>query len=359
LGAPPLSDYSSSIACTLNGVPGPKGNGSNLNVTVAAGDVLACTLTNTRKARIRLIKHLVPAEDPGRFDLYVGSTLVKASAADGGFGEARVAPGTYTIKELASFGTVGSELFNYASSIACILNGAPGPSGGPTSVSVSVKAGDFLDCALTNTRSVPASISFEKRLLPSSDLGRFDLLAGDTLVAAAAGDLGFGFTPLGPGTYTIRELAAPGTGTNLANYTSQIRCHQNGLPLPPSAGTTLQVTVAAGDFLDCVFDNQRKAKITVKKQLVPTSDPGRFDLSVDATIVKAAAGQGGAGSLLVAPGQHLVAESAAPGTSLANYTSTIACTLNGLPGPTGPGTSLQTNVAAADQLICTITNRRK
>jgi hypothetical protein len=43
-----LSDYSSSIACTRNGNPGPSGNGRSLNVTLAASDVLVCTITNRR-----------------------------------------------------------------------------------------------------------------------------------------------------------------------------------------------------------------------------------------------------------------------------------------------------------------------
>jgi hypothetical protein len=57
-----------------------------------------------------------------------------------------------------------------------------------------------------------------------------------------------------------------------------------------------------------------------------------------------------------APGQWL--ESAGSGTNLADYASTIACTLNGNPGPSGSGTSLTVTFAAADVLICTLTNAR-
>jgi hypothetical protein len=351
-----LSDYTSSISCTVNGSPGPKANSSSLNVTVATGDVLVCTLTNARRARIRLIKHLVPFDDPGRFDLYVGPTLVRAAAGDGGFGETQVAAGTYTVKELASPGT---NLYDYASSIACDLNGSPGPSGGQTSLSVTVQAGDVLDCVLTNTRAPAAFVNLHKQLVPISDPGRFDLVIGDTLVASAVGDGGQGFAPIGAGTYTLQELAAAGTGTKLTNYATTIGCRQFGSPDTVTDGPSRQVTLAPGDFLDCTFLNARKAKITVKKQLVPKSDTGRFDLLVDTTVVKAAAGAGAAGSLLVAPGTHQIGEQAATGSNLADYTSSISCTVNGAPGPTGNGTSLPVSANPADQIICTITNQRK
>ena len=58
------------------------------------------------------------------------------------------------------------------------------------------------------------------------------------------------------------------------------------------------------------FGNYKQPKITVIKKLVPASDPGRFDLKVDSTVVKAAAGDGGSGSTLVSPGAHLVSETA-------------------------------------------------
>ena len=48
-GSPPLSDYLSSYACTLNGSTGPSGAGTSVQVTVAAADVLACRFVNTRK----------------------------------------------------------------------------------------------------------------------------------------------------------------------------------------------------------------------------------------------------------------------------------------------------------------------
>jgi len=45
-------------------------------------------------------------------------------------------------------------------------------------------------------------------------------------------------------------------------------------------------------------------------------------------VVKAAAGNGGSGSILVAPGSYTVSEAGANGTGLRAYTTSITCTMN-------------------------------
>jgi hypothetical protein len=352
-----MFDYSSSIACTLNGNPGPSAQGAQLTVTVAKDDVLACTLTNKRKAHLSLSKQLIPASDPGRFDLKVGGTVVKASAGDGDSGSTQVAPGTYKLSEVAATGT---SLSDYTSSIACTRNGSPGPSASGPSLNVSVDWGDVLACTITNR--LGATITVRKDLRPSSDPGRFDLKVAGQVVKAAAGNGGSGSTQLPAGTYRVAESGSG--GTSLADYATAIACTLNGSPGPSASGTPqLDVTVATGDQLTCTFTNKRKAQVTLTKHLVPASDPGRFDLKLTSStlvrVVKAGAGDGDSGSIQVAPGTWTVGESPAVGTSLSDYTSAIACTRNGGSGPGGNGTSLQVTLAPNDVLVCTITNQRK
>jgi hypothetical protein len=123
------------------------------------------------------------------------------------------------------------------------------------------------------------------------------------------------------------------------------------------------VTVAVGDQLACTLTNKRKAQVTLAKHLVPASDSGRFDLKLTSgtlvRVVRTGAGDGDSGSIQVAPGTWTVLESAASGTSLSDYTGSIACTRNGGSGPSGNGTSLQVMLAPADVLVCTLTNQRK
>ena len=95
-------------------------------------------------------------------------------------------------------------------------------------------------------------------------------------------------------------------------------------------------------------------KITVIKKLVPASDSGRFNLMVDSTTVKAAAGDGDSGTTTVAPGHHHVYETAAAGTDLADYTASIDCKTKAK--TYGPG---WIDVIAGDEVTCTITNTRQ
>jgi hypothetical protein len=355
-----LSDYSTSIACMVNGNPGPAADGTtHLEVTVATGDNLACTITNRRKATVTLTKHLLPVSDAGRFDLKLSSGMstlvrvVKTSAGDGDSGSIQVAPGTWTVLESAASGT---NLSDYVSSIACTLNGKPGPSANGMSLPVQLAPAAVLACTFTNRQT--ATITLTKSLVPASDAGRFDLRLGQIVVKAGTGDGGSGSIQVLPGTYRVTESGV--SGAVLSNYNTSIACTLNGGAGPSANGTTkLDVTVAAHDLLACTLTNRRKASITVVKHLVPSSDAGRFDLKVGATVVKAGAGDGGSGSRLVAAGTYRISEVAAAGTSLADYTSAIACTRNGNAGPSGTGASLNLTTASGDVLVCTITNQRR
>jgi hypothetical protein len=73
------------------------------------------------------------------------------------------------------------------------------------------------------------------------------------------------------------------------------------------------------------FGNYAPATIVVKKELEPTTDPGRFDLLVNSVIVVPAAGHGAMGGRSVRPGRHTVSEAAVTGTNPLDYRSTVGC----------------------------------
>ncbi|MGH2931976.1 MAG: DUF7507 domain-containing protein [Gaiellaceae bacterium] len=87
-------------------------------------------------------------------------------------------------------------------------------------------------------------------------------------------------------------------------------------PIPAAATTYAR-------FRD--FGNYVPATLVVKKQLEPSSDPGRFDLLVNRTVVIAGAGDGATRGRRVPPGAYTVSEVAAAGTNPANYRSTVEC----------------------------------
>jgi hypothetical protein len=102
--------------------------------------------------------------------------------------------------------------------------------------------------------------------------------------------------------------------------------------------------------------------ITVVKVLHPSDDPGRFNLKIDGVVPgdTAAVGDGGTtGTIAVRAGVHTVSESAASGTSLADYISQIVCARGGEVVAESTGTTVSVSVQRDENVLCTITNTRK
>jgi hypothetical protein len=118
-----------------------------------------------------------------------------------------------------------------------------------------------------------------------------------------------------------------------------------------------KIWVGVGETATCTFTNARKTgKIAVKKQLLPATDAGRFDLEVDGQTVKALAGDGGYGSAVVPTGTHTVGEA---GANLDDYVRSVKCTTAGgyvVASGTGP---VDVPVAKGDDITCVVKNVRK
>lgn len=110
------------------------------------------------------------------------------------------------------------------------------------------------------------------------------------------------------------------------------------------------------------------ATIEVIKDLIPSTDPGLFNLQIDGTTQVANVGDGGTtGPISVSAGtqsnpgaDHTVGETAGTSTSLSNYNSSISCIDED--GDTFSGTGagpLTVSVDPGDAMVCTITNTRK
>ncbi len=320
-----LSNYTTVISgdCAANGT-----------VTLAAGDNKTCTITNTRKPTLTVNKVCVPTSDTGHFNLQIDAATAGtgANAACGGTTGAVISTiGSHTAGETAGTATT---LGNYNTVISgdCAANGT-----------VTLAAGDNKTCTITNTRK--PGLTVNKVCVPSTDTGHFNLqidaaTAGTGANAACGGTTGAVEVTIG--SHTAGETA--GTGTVLSNYITVISgdCAANGT-----------VTLAAGDSKTCTITNTRKPHLTVNKVCVPTTDPGHFNLQIDAanagTGADAACG-GTTGSVESTIGGHTVGETAGTNTDLANYVTVISgdCAANGT-----------VTLAAGDNKTCTITNSRK
>ena len=346
-------------------------------IVLGPGETVTCTFTNSRKPRITLVKQLVPASDPGTFDLLVrqGDQVVVSAPGvgdGGGIGPVNLPDaGLYTVTEQ---GAGGTDLTKYASQLVCTNRNQPNtfavdtaPIGeGPPVAEVDATYGDDWLCTFTNTRK-PGQLELRKALVPASDPGRFTLriAAGDATLFTTA-DVGDGGTTgkqqVVPGAYAVSEAA--GTGTDLGKYAQALQCRAGGGTgaVVPSPGGV--VSVDSNDDVVCTITNTRKpGQIEVRKDLRPDADPGRFTLSITGPggPVASAPDQGNGGTTgkqSVAPGTYTVAEAAGTSTSAADYTSGLRCVAAGGAGPEVPSTGGQVAVDSGDDLVCVFTNTR-
>jgi hypothetical protein len=303
----------------------------------------------TRSAQLEVAKVCDPTSDTGTFDLLIdGSNSFADNVACGGTtGSQTVTAGsTASPGAVHTFGEGDFTTTNYTSSYSCVnrVGGASRGSGtslGPNNITL--QPDDDVICTYTNVR-IP-TLTVNKVCAPTTDGGHFNLQidgsnAGTGADAACGGTTGAVVETVG--SHTVGETA--GTSTVLTDYTTVISgaCASDGT-----------VTLAAGQNAVCTITNSRQPTLTVNKVCAPTSDPGHFNLQIDAanagTGADAACG-GTTGAVVETVGLHTVGETAGTATDLTNYVSVIsgACALDGT-----------VTLAAGQNAVCTITNSRK
>lgn len=124
------------------------------------------------------------------------------------------------------------------------------------------------------------------------------------------------------------------------------------------------------DPSDCVIARNDFGKVELIKELIPSSDSGKFNLSIngpetdDTTTVNNVGDGGTTGEIVVKKGSVVVKETAGTGTELTNYSTSIICRdLNGTGEvvssgtPTGASSRQLTFTLAEDaDVVCVITN---
>ncbi|MFM2105181.1 MAG: hypothetical protein RL338_213 [Chloroflexota bacterium] len=229
---------------------------------------------------------------------------------------------------------------------------------------------------LAETRSAGSSITSE---LKDFVLGDFDTCADITIRKVRAGGTSgdtFDFTTGGltPSTFSLTGATSDGTigaanqrtfsnvlpGTYTVRETVPAGWVLTGLActggVTATDGSLVTITADAGDDIVCTYTDGRTPTIEVRKTIVPADDPGRFNLLVDGTVVKANASSGDtSGPLERAPGTYVVSEDTnGTGTDITAYTTAYSCTN----GSSGSGTSVSVTLAYGDAVTCTFTNTR-
>jgi hypothetical protein len=124
-------------------------------------DSIQCTITNERPAakvgRLEVVKHLVPHDDAGSFDLLIGGTVFAASVGHNGTtGPLDFELGSHTVTE---HGAHGTRLADFSISTTCVDEAHGGHqvahnAHGPTVTVHLHSESDHIVCTITNTRII-------------------------------------------------------------------------------------------------------------------------------------------------------------------------------------------------------------
>jgi hypothetical protein len=288
-------------------------------LVVAAGATVPCTITNTKKGSIKIVKNTSGGDTTFNFSVagpnsYTASPSILTSGGTGETTLSDVSAGSgYSVSETA--------LAGWDLTASSCDNGTP--------ASFSVPAGATVTCTFTNVKK--GHVVVTKVTDPVDNVTTFSLHAEGTgsITAPANRSIQSG-TPqdfeVTPGTYRVGELAQAGWDIT---------------------GNTCQgLVVAAGATVPCTITNTKKGHVVVTKVTNPANDPTSFSIHAEGTgSITAPANRsiqsGTPQDFEVTPGTYRVGELAQAGWDIT--------------GNTCQGLA----VAAGATVPCTITNTKK
>ena len=214
---------------------------SKATVTIAPGEDVTCTYTNTKLATVTIAKETLPDGDDTEFTFTGtgGGDELTALIADGGSETVMLAPNIeYQVSEAIPEGWTLTDLTCSADGTSVITTLAPVATFTP-------EPGDVITCTFTNTKDGSITIVKDSNRPGSSSTFDFtgditaNLATGATSTAAVA-----------PGVYTVTESAPPSGGWKL----TALSCNDAN-----SSGdvtfATATFTVEPGEDVTCTFFN--------------------------------------------------------------------------------------------------------
>jgi len=311
----------------------------------ATGDSDRC------QGSITVVKHIVPADDKGRFDLKINGQVEGTGAAVGDQGTTGTIPvdaGTHTVSESEALGT---SLADYTIQITCRTEAnTDAGSSNDQSVDVTVRRGQAVTCVIENTAKPK-----QKTVSPVLECVLFADGQPDVAYWGYDNTNGHEVTiPIGDNNKFTPGDANQGQPTRFENGRLVGAFHT---PFDSSKKLVWTLSgktaTAGGDSKAC------NPTVELRKVTIPGDDPGRFQLRINGAIVAEGGNGTTSGPRRTGIGEGTASETAAPGTSLADYDSKVECTRNGTVEISVPGTKVDGSVAQGDTVVCTFTNTRK
>jgi hypothetical protein len=241
-----------------------------VNITVASGGAADCTFTNTRRGSLTIVKNTVGGD--GSF-AFTGAKDFQIQTASGtgqnATAFASVAPGNYTVTETVPTGWSLTALTCSNGSATSLAN---------ATASVTIAAGESVVCTFTDTRL--GSIRIVKRI-ESDQTATFPFTVPVTMDASGtftlaptvqATEASRQFDNLAPGSYAITETNP--AGWTLIGLTCVDPTADSTTSVPNATAT---VNLAAGETVECTFDDTQFSTITIS--VVSVGGSGTFDFN--------------------------------------------------------------------------------
>jgi hypothetical protein len=256
--------------------------GGDLTWSLTGNAVTASSGSTKCQASITVVKRLVPADDPGRFDLKIDGEIAGTGAAvgnDGTTGTIAVDAGrARTVSESAAAGT---SLDDYVVEINCrddggtrqLGSGASGPS-----TSVLVRRGSAIVCTITNTRKQEPG---GRMLVPILECVAFSDIGPDVAV------WGYRNTGSEPAVVAVGSANRFSPGSidrgqpEVFEPGRLVGAFQTGF----EAGSTPLVWTLTGRTASASASSRScNATVEVRKVVVPVADLGVFRLRINGTV---------------------------------------------------------------------------
>ena len=371
---------------------------NSVNVTLAAGENIVCTFTNSKLGSIKIVKDAVP-NDPQDFSYTAsgdGMTPTPFSLDDDP-GNATLlneqlfsglsAGGSRTVTEDGETGwTLTNIVCTGATTSTVVIGAAGGFNAGDNSVTIGLADGENIICTFTNTKQ--GSIKIVKDAVPN-DAQDFSFTASGTGMTPSPFDLDddpgdatllnertFGAL-LPNGVRTVTEDGETGwTLTNIVCTGATSSTVVIGAAGGFNAGdNSVNVTLAAGENIVCTFTNTKHGSIKIVKDAVPNDaqdfgytasgtgmTPSPFSLDDDpgdATLLN----ERTFGALLPNGNRTVTETPAVTGWVLTNIVCTGATsstvTIGAAGGFNAGDVSVTIGLSAGENIICTFTNTKQ
>ena len=347
-------------------------------VTLAAGNDVTCTFTNTKEAKLTVVKDTAPANSGAdQFDFTTTGQADYKLDTDGNDGDGARKQETFTY---TTFGQkvihedalpAGWTLTGIACPNATVEFSSDGTNWHPTFTAgdnrarVTLAAGNDVTCTYTN-RAL-GSVTIVKETDPDEDPNETDFSFTSDLPGSGndsftlQDDGSQGPVAVSAGSYQVTEGDPAGDGYELADITCSDEEDAEGAST--DAGATATINVQAGEDVTCTYTNRALGSVTIVKETDPDEDPNETDFSFTSDLPGSGndsftlQDDGSQGPVAVSAGSYQVTEGdpAGDGYELADITCSDEEDAEG--ASTDAGATATINVQAGEDVTCTYTNR--